>query len=169
MKPRKKYYFFVAPKILNFRGKRAQSELAVATLIDFIILFVIIGLMVILAQKEMLSTKYDKMFLARDNAMFIDAIYASPYKLVVKYPQRTYDYSFKFEDSKVIVYKESEALGMSESFPFTQEDKVVFSDKTITAGSDDVDLGDDADNPIIYIKTEDEIEPISGIFVEDIE
>ena len=135
-------------------SKKAQIDLPVATLIELIILAVLFSLFFTLVYKETVSTKFDKMFLARDSAMFIDTLYASPNKIIVKYPQKTRGYNFKFQEGKVVVYEPDETIKLSEEFPFSEDKALKFDYKTIP---DDEDKKEDA--IIVFYKTEDELIP----------
>jgi len=107
-------------------NKRGQTRIPTATIVEFVILFTVIALMFMLVYKEGISTKYEKMFLSKDSAMFIEAIYASPNLVIARYPQKIYDFSFKFGDSIVTVYeKDIVLLGEKASYTETKNIKVM--------------------------------------------
>jgi hypothetical protein len=154
-----------------FRDKKASEVMSMATLIEVILILIIVALMAMVIAREMANDRFEKRYLAQDMAMFIDALYASPTNLVVRYPQKTQDYSIKFEDSRVIVYRESEGIGMGESFFFTEDAKTKFEYKTIKPyiGDSQIIVGGDVENlPIIFTKSRTQIRPFSGIFVQDV-
>jgi len=144
-------------------NKRGQSKSTVTVLMEAILLSVVIILMLSVIRKEILSTKYDKMFLARDHAMLIDTIHASPNKILLNYPQDITGFSFKYEDSTVIVYREDEGEVASESYPFTEDPNLPFEQKTLVYGEEDTQKS------ILYLNDKNSITPIHGIFVEDLE
>ena len=98
-----------------------------------IILVLVIGLMLGIAYRETTSTRYSMLFLSKDSAMFIDALHASPNKIIVRYPQKTEGFNFRIADSKVTVYgNDTASVGgivdqiVGESFPYTSEKDIVF-------------------------------------------
>ena len=145
---KQKSMIFEPQRLLSSR--KAQTDLSVSTLIEMIMLVLVIGLMLAMAYKETTSTKYDKFFLSKDTAMFIDALHASPNTIIVKYPQKTKDYSFKIEDSKVKSYANSEFLVLGESFPYTSEKGI------------EIEQSEDQENDttIIFTKTKTKITKI---------
>ena len=154
------------------KNKRGSEVLPMSTLIEFILLAIVVSLMILVIAKQSSSTRFEKTFLAKDIAMFVDSIYASPNNLVVKYPQKTHDFSFRFEKSKVIVFNKEESFTLEESFPFTEDTKIEFEYKVIPPEQENegkVEVVGESNIPIIFRKSPTKITPFSGIFVEDTE
>jgi hypothetical protein len=146
--------------------KRGQGDLFLGTIIEYILLAVLVALMLMKIEQETSSHRFDKMFLSKDIGLFVDALYASPNDLVVKYPQKTYDYSFIFEDSKISVYWKKEGAILAESYPFTEDTHLKFRYKTIENKPESIQTESDSGVPIIFIKTKKEVTPFPGVLVE---
>jgi hypothetical protein len=152
--------------------KKASVKDLMRTIIGMIILLIVIALLFLKAYKEGQDTKYDKLFLAKDIAMFVDSIYASPNELVIKYPQNTYDYSYKFEESKITVFKKSESEILGQSYIFSEEKNIKFEYKTINTSTeeseDELIINSEEGNvPLIFVKNSNEIIPTSKMHIED--
>lgn len=150
--------------------KKAQN-LASSTLIGFILLAIVVSLMLVKIQQESSPDKYDKKFLAQDTAMFIDTLYSSPNNIVVKYPQKTYDYSFNFKESKVIVSNEKYPAAV-ELFGFTEDYNTKFIEKeldhnVVVVSAEGKESGGSLPRSIIYLKTKKEVEPFEGLLIEN--
>ncbi len=151
-------------------NKKSQADLTVGTIVEFILLAVVIIVMLMRISQEASSHRFDKKFLSKDIGMFIDALYTSPNKIVVKYPQNSYDYSFVFGESKVTVFWQTEGEKLGESYYFTENPNIEFGYKTISnnpsaekviEGTGEQQIG----LPIIFVKSKKHIEPFFGLII----
>ncbi|MBD3203998.1 hypothetical protein GF327_06870 [Candidatus Woesearchaeota archaeon] len=154
--------------------KKSHTDLTIGTLMGLLVLLFVVILMLFRGQKESLNTKFDKRFLSMDLSMFIDTIYSSPNDLIVKYPQKTYDYSYRFEKSRITVYKNKEGIKLGESFPFTEQKDIEFIYTTVDINyaqdNNEITVGGDegSDNiPLVFEKTKHALLPTSKIKTEE--
>ena len=148
-------------------NKKGSEILTVGTLTEVVLLTIVVALLYLVVAREISGTKFEKMYLAKDMAMFIDTLYASPNDIMVRYPQPTQDFAFKFEEGKVTVYIESEGTFLGRDHSFIEDPNIEFKYTTIKP-SDAQDLGIEGNAPIIFSKTDTEIRPFLGIFTDDI-
>lgn len=151
------------------KNKRASEDvLSLTTVIEFILLLLVAGLIAMIIIRETNNDTFEKRFLAKDIAMFIDTLHASPNTILVRYPEDTFQYTYEFKKPKVTIYKENQKE-LSETFVFSMQKDIIFIDKKI-APADNVKIVDgseDTNIPIIFIKTKRKIEPFSGLLVKE--
>ena len=82
------------------RSKKGDVELSTGTLVGIILLLIVCGLITMKIAKGASSYKFEKLFLSKDTAMFVDTLYVSPNKIVVNYPHSSKAYNFIFEKNK---------------------------------------------------------------------
>ena len=150
------------------KSKKGDVELSTGTLIEMIILLIICGLIVLVIAEKSSSYKFEKMFLSKDTAMFIDTLYASPNKIEVVYPPSISiikDFIFIFEKNLVRVYHQKEIKELAESYYFTEEKDIDFKYGTIKP----LEVVDDQiTTPIIFVKTKSKLIPQVALFTKDV-
>lgn len=112
-------------------GKKAILGNVLFFLIDLIILVIVFFLMLWYVDQVVESTTFEKNFLARDSALLIDALYASPGNIAIDYPQNTFWFSFNFDKNKVEVYEAgSSSIRKPDSY-FIEDKNIKFEHKEI--------------------------------------
>ena len=149
------------------KSKKGDVELSTGTLIEMIILLIVCGLIVLVIAKESSSYQFEKLFLSKDTAMFVDTLYASPNKIEVMYPPSVSikDFTFIFEKNQVRVYQKEEIEDLAESYYFTEEKDIDFRYGTIKP-LEVVD--DEITTPIIFIKTKSKLTPQVALLTKDV-
>jgi N-acetyl-anhydromuramyl-L-alanine amidase AmpD len=132
-----------------------------ATLIEMVILLILSGLIILMINKADASDKFEKKYLAQDISMFIDAIYSSPNELIVRYPEDTIGYAFKFDETKTKVFKESEIN--SETFMFSSQRDIGLVKKVLYPNIDIVDDKETKSIPLMFVLTKKSLTPTSGL------
>ncbi|MBN1501914.1 hypothetical protein JW930_00080 [Candidatus Woesearchaeota archaeon] len=104
-----------------------RGSMTLWTLVDLFMLAVIVLAFLFQIWLISQSTLFERRFLARDMALLIDTVYASPNNLDIRYPQNTLWFSLLFENSKVSVTdKRKEDLPLSASYYFTEDTSINF-------------------------------------------
>lgn len=76
---------------------------------------------------EARGTAFEKNYLARDSALLINTIYASPGDIEYYYPNQTSGFIFDFKKNKVGVYEQYEATeGGAVEYPFAEDTEYTF-------------------------------------------
>jgi len=147
------------------KSKKGDIELSTGTLVEIILLLIVCGLIMMIIARESSSYKFEKLFLSKDTAMFIDTLYASPNKIVVNYPQSIKAYNFIFEKNQVRTYHEKEIKDLAESYYFTEEKDIDFKYGTFEPSKI---LDDEFTTPIIFIKTRSKLTPQVALLTKDV-
>ena len=76
---------------------------------------------------EVKGTAFEKNYFARDSALLINTIYASPGDINYNYPEKTGNFIFDFKQNKVAVYEQHELVegGVTE-YPFAEDISYTF-------------------------------------------
>jgi hypothetical protein len=142
-------------------NKRGSESLSVGTVVEFILLLIVVGLIAIYIVRLSSNDVFEKKFLAKDVALYVEGLYASPNKIIAKYPQDTHGYSYEFRDSSVFVYVSGP---IKESYPFTGQEGITFEYKTIVTPNAETEDGKSI--PLIFEKNRLKIKPYGGILLE---
>lgn len=147
------------------RSKKGDLELSTGTLVEIILLLIVCGLIILIIAKESSSYKFEKLFLSKDSAMFIDTLYASPSKIVVNYPQSSKAFYYIFEKNQVRTYHEKEIVDMAESYYFTEEHDIDFKYGTFEPLKI---VDDEFTTPLIFVKTRTKLTPQVALLTKDV-
>lgn len=92
-----------------------------------LVIVVLVGYVLFdLVNSESNNTKFEKNYLARDNALLLNMIYASPGDITYNYPysysERSNKFVFNFKQNKIEVYEPDELIeGGVVSYPFAED------------------------------------------------
>ena len=105
-------------------------------MIDLLLAIVIFLILASYVDRASEETTFEKNFLARDIALLIDALYASPGNVNLEYPQDTFWFTFEFNKNQVQVYDVTEiptpTLIDRAVYPYIEDSNLEFSYKIIT-------------------------------------
>ena len=114
-----------------FTSKKATIfEKPIWFLIDLVISIVVFIMLLSYVDRVGESLTFERDYLAKDISLLIESIYASPSSLVLKYPQNTFWFDYKFEDNKVTVSEKG--LGKKSPYEFISDKNMDFEEKTIS-------------------------------------
>ncbi|MBD3310681.1 hypothetical protein GF351_05690 [Candidatus Woesearchaeota archaeon] len=104
-------------------GKKGIIKLSWETFFDLVLAVVILMAFLSFVGRYGENTDFEMNFLARDIALIIDTLHASPGNTVIDYPQDTLWFSFEIGDGKVIVYDRVKSLA-SRTFTYGANDDI---------------------------------------------
>ena len=114
-----------------FKSKKATIfEKPIWFLIDLVVSIAVFFMLLAYVDQIGESLTFERDFLAKDIALLIDSIYASPSSLTLKYPQNTFWFDYKFEDNGVTVSEKG--LGKKSQSEFIRDNNLEFTEKTIS-------------------------------------
>ncbi|MBN2421880.1 hypothetical protein JXB41_01520 [Candidatus Woesearchaeota archaeon] len=166
-----------------FKNKKAEgTRLSLWTLIDLFVLLVIVIAFFFEIYTISKNTWFEKRFLAKDIAMMVDTVYASPADVVVVYPQNTLWFSFKFEKNKITVFDRLQEKKVSFSGItqyFTEDNKLEFVYKDLNPivelnKNGEITIRDEELNknmfvPMVFKKSENKIEPVIALSIDNLD
>ena len=122
------WFLLAQMKMLKIKSKKGQEDLTRQLLIDLIVILVLIVILINAIGKYIDSSRFEAKFIARDLALTIDSIYASPYDITLRYPQKTEAFTYEFsDDGKISIIKEGTYLATEY---FTPQKGIRFINKT---------------------------------------
>jgi hypothetical protein len=74
--------------------KAQISDMAIRVIVDLIIILFITTVLLLYIMDSVNDKRFEKQFLARDISLLTDAVYASPYDLVVSYSSKNPEFSY---------------------------------------------------------------------------
>lgn len=113
-----------------FNNKRGLEHELFFTVFEIILVAVIVFALLSFVNDVAKQTIFEKNYLARDLALLINTIYASPGEITYSYKENTNDFTFNFHDNKVEVYKDEESE-QKIFYLFAQNKKIPFGGKTL--------------------------------------
>ncbi len=136
--------------------KKAQLPKSIFTLIDLFILAVMVFAFFYQIYLISASTWFEKRYLAKDIALSVDTLYASPYDITIAYPHETFSFSYRFSKNSVTVFDRLwddtlEATGITSSFSEEKDVSFFYRDLVAPAGLSRV--------PLVFEKKEKTISP----------
>ena len=84
--------------------KAEMSSWVMTFIIDLAIVAIITIILLVYVHDVATDTRFEKGFLARDIALLVNAVYASPYDLVLEYSSDRDDFVYDFNNYRVDVY-----------------------------------------------------------------
>ena len=94
---------------------------------ELVIVFLVGLVLLDTVNSEAKGTAFEKNYLARDSALLINTIYASPGDIEYSYPYKTDNFIFDFKKNKVGVYEQHEAIeGGIIEYPFAEDTTYTF-------------------------------------------
>ena len=89
---------------------------------ELVIVFVVGLVLLETVNSEVKGTTFEKNYFARDSALLINTIYASPGDIEYNYPDKTDNFIFDFRQNKVGVYEQHEQVeGGIVEYPFAED------------------------------------------------
>lgn len=99
---------------------------------ELVIVFVAGLVLLETVNSEVKGTAFEKNYFARDSALLINTIYASPGDIEYNYPDKTGNFIFDFKQNKVGVYEQHELVeGGVAGYPFAEDINYYFIYKKI--------------------------------------
>ena len=89
---------------------------------ELLMVFVVGLVMLETINSEATASAYEKNYFARDHALMINAIYASPGDIVYNYPEKEYNFITDFSQGKVVIYGQQEFVETGTvNYPFAED------------------------------------------------
>ena len=113
---------------------------------ELVIVFVVGLVLLETVNSEVKGTTFEKNYFARDSALLINTIYASPGDIVYNYPDKADNFIFDFRQNKVGVYEQHEQVeNKIVEYPFAEDiTYTLFYNKLLPKNSQE--------NKIVYSK-----------------
>jgi|GEM_PF-3270162 hypothetical protein len=94
---------------------------------ELVIVFLVGLVLLDTVNNEVKGTAFEKNYFARDSALLINTIYASPGDINYNYPDKTDNFFFDFSKNRVVVYEQNELVegGVTE-YPFAEDLNYLF-------------------------------------------
>ncbi|MBU0756454.1 MAG: hypothetical protein KKF44_00175 [Nanoarchaeota archaeon] len=141
----------------QFNKKAETSEQKTYVyIIGLVISIFAIVLMIQIVKDQYNDLSFEKEYLAKDIALLVDTIYASPNDMIVAYPQNKLSFSFRFEEGRVCVFDE---FGEKCAY-FSEDAETEFIYGELTPN---VKIDDKLYTPLVFEKKENRIEPVSRL------
>ena len=149
--------------------KKAQTFETLWWLINFFLLAVILISMLLVISDLNSSTALERKYIAKDIALLVNNLYASPNNVLYYYPENEFPFGVKFEDSQVKVLGSIESDLVSKNYFFVEDSHIVFRDKEFGP----FPIGEYSGDETIFIplgfrKFPDLIEPFSILSTADV-
>jgi hypothetical protein len=130
------------------RNKKADNLLP--ELIVGIIITLSVSIMIIaIVTRFVHSSRFEATFLSRDVALLVDSLYAAPNDISIRYPQKTEQFTFIFNDKgRVSIQKDGQILATEY---FTTSKNIKFINKTLEPI---IEIEDEEDKTLIVLNPE---------------
>ena len=105
-----------------FSSKRGDDIELWFNTFELLIVFVACGVLIQTINSEARVTTYEKIYLARDNALLLNTIYAAPGDVRYNYAEKTGAFILDFKQNEVKVYEDYELIeGGAIGYPFAED------------------------------------------------
>lgn len=149
---------------ISMLNKKAQIDMTLWWLIEIFLMIILVFFVFNPAIDNQASDlKFYKRFSAKNLALYVDTVYASPYPLKVYYSENTPSFTYIFEEDRIYVLEEGERLTKSTYYSFIPDINKEFRGKTIEP-EENIRIEDMQGNilsniPIAFIATDERVYP----------
>ncbi|MCM2325237.1 MAG: hypothetical protein NDI94_02150 [Candidatus Woesearchaeota archaeon] len=140
-------------------NKRGDLEISLNLLIDIILLAVVILIFAQAVVSVSTNTDFLKRFSAKNVALMTDTAYTSPYPLEVMYKEKTYGFTYDFNEESVDVIEGAERT----KYEIIRDTKKDLSMRTIAP----VEIDGEKIVPILLVTDTNSLVPVSALPKED--